>query len=232
MASNNYYAILKVSQTASGEEIKESYLKLTKQIIADKTLTKDLGKSALEELEEAWETLSTDREAYDLRLEEHIDSFIPPKKSPFDFARFKKISKKPWQDLCTDSDPFLALKSVFDATIYLPDKDIQQNLLIASLLAPSAMSSILPLVFINGTEGTGKSQIGKLAAKLWNIPPLSANSSYASLRNELEDRRKGMFDGVWYYQNIFLVWSDITELDLRFQSSPSPKTGCNCTVCA
>lgn len=86
----NYYEILKVSKTASQQEIRDSYINLIKQYHPDIYKgSKEYGEKITKELNDAYDVLSVPekRWEYDISLEPPVTQYTPP-----DF-NYKKYSK-------------------------------------------------------------------------------------------------------------------------------------------
>jgi hypothetical protein len=81
------------------------------------------------------------------------------------------------------------LRTIFNESILLPEKEIQLPVLLAYATVPSALSNILPVVFFAGKEGSGKSQTLLLMSAIHNCPVYGSNTTYAGLRNTMGKRR-------------------------------------------
>ncbi len=73
------------------------------------------------------------------------------------------------------------------------------DLIVAYLLIPSALSQVVPYVFLFGQSGTGKSTLGKLASYWYGVNINSSNDTFASIRNSLNEQK---------YQEIFIPTDD------------------------
>lgn len=89
----------------------------------------------------------------------------------------------------------------------------------AYLVLPSALCLNVPIIFLYGASGSGKSQVGKFASKLWECKIYSPADTAASIRNDINKSKKHLVE---YYQddselpyyrecekNIMMVWDDI-----------------------
>ena len=124
----------------------------------------------------------------------------------FNFRRFLLESEGDWWEcLSTHHDNFpLDFEQLLGQTIIHPSPTIRR-VVAATLLAPSALARNLPILFAIGLPGSGKSNLGKLASKLYNVPVHGSSSTFASARNDFQ-RAKFTF-GV--ERNAILVLDDI-----------------------
>lgn len=81
------------------------------------------------------------------------------------------------------------LKNVFDASIVIPDQKIQQPILLAYACIPSALASVIPILFLHGREGSGKSQAVIFFSAVHAVPIFLPNTTYAAMRNNVQNRR-------------------------------------------
>lgn len=63
-------------------------------------------------------------------------------------------------------------------------------LIISYLLCNSAISRVLPILFVYGRKGSGKSTLGYFAGKLWGIEVKTSADTVASIRYYLDRHRK------------------------------------------
>lgn len=68
----------------------------------------------------------------------------------------------------------------------LPHREIQSRLLAAAILTPTKLATRLPIVFVHGAAGSGKSQLLSVLSYLTGSPILSSASTYAALRNAVQ----------------------------------------------
>lgn len=87
-----------------------------------------------------------------------------------------------WDDYATIWDN---TANLFNHSVLLPDHREQSPILISYLLVNQKWSKTLPILFLYGKEGSGKSQVIKLAAQLHDSTILGSDSTFASVRNEL-----------------------------------------------
>jgi hypothetical protein len=81
------------------------------------------------------------------------------------------------------------LQAIFESSIVIPDKDIQLPMLLAYICIPSALSSVVPILFLHGKAGTGKSQTIIFASGVHNAPIYTTATTYAALRNSVQATR-------------------------------------------
>lgn len=105
-------------------------------------------------------------------------------------------------------------KLIRESTI-LPYADIQVPLICAYTLIPSAMATIVPVLFLWGSEGSGKSSLGSLICGVHNTSIIGAATTYAAVRTEVNNQR-------WLYpqycqgeQNYCLVFDNVNRETLQ-----------------
>lgn len=74
-------------------------------------------------------------------------------------------------------------------SVVIPHADLQLPIIAAYALTPSAMATIVPLLFVQGKKGSGKSILCSLIAALHNVPVMSAATTFAALRNHFNSSR-------------------------------------------
>lgn len=89
----------------------------------------------------------------------------------------------------------------------------------AYLVLPSALCLNVPIIFLYGASGSGKSQVGKFASKLWECKIYSPADTAASIRNDINKSKKHIVEHyendneIPHYRecekNIMMVWDDI-----------------------
>lgn len=108
--------------------------------------------------------------------------------------------------------------SILKKTVFLP-YDFY-DIVTAYLILPSALSRIVPYLFLYGQSGSGKTTVAKLACKIHGIKPNSPTDTFAGMRNDIDMRRYGNTDVVhpedekMTYRkqvevNTHMVWEDI-----------------------
>lgn len=142
-------------------------------------------------------------------------SFVDP--DEIDFASLRDDASDNWIDLVSSDHPIENIKDVFDSVIALhPDhKEVYTPILLSTMLLPSAMSTLAPIVLAWGKEGSGKSKLCEFASAVWGIDPLGTSTTYAGLRNIVNGLR---WNNPHYCQgekNYFLIWDDLSANKLN-----------------
>jgi hypothetical protein len=85
-------------------------------------------------------------------------------------------------------------------------------------MLPSALCNRVPIIFSQGSSGSGKSTLGYILCALHGQVPISAGSTFASIRNTIATVRcwdaKVPLEHVGNEKNAALVWEDIGASDL------------------
>lgn len=135
---------------------------------------------------------------------------------PIDFASFRKGSDKSWRTLLTQNEKGIEIfKTILRRIVHLPFPDIQESILLAALLTPSASCSQLPIIFAQGVSGSGKSSIGKFAGLIWDCQPLVGATTAAALRRTISTRSTLEHNGKKYEKNHVLIWDDISTFLIK-----------------
>jgi hypothetical protein len=132
--------------------------------------------------------------------------------TPIDFERIRALAGSDDGDCIWDPELNLAenFKHLITSCIELYEPDKQLPLLTAFALLPSTLIQIAPIAICHGQPGSGKSVMGSLIAKLHNVNVLSANSTYAAIRNALNQAR-WQDDDFRFELNTCLVFDDCKE---------------------
>ncbi|MEA5500357.1 hypothetical protein VB834_09280 [Limnoraphis robusta Tam1] len=153
-----------------------------------------------------------------------------------DYSQFRDSFLIDWREVVpNDSDSLWDnLSLLFDACFLLPHNELQRDLILATILTPSAIATNLPITFLWGESGSGKSKVGSLASKLYGVQPLLENSTTASIRNTLNDRKYLVHPDMpeeRLERNTILCWDDIRPVRISPNSPDSIfgilKSGCN-----
>ncbi len=109
------------------------------------------------------------------------------------YIDFAKIRQEFSDDLIIEWDDTKLIGQnilhLFDEYFSLPCAHIQLPLLAAYWSLPSTLCSVVPILFLDGTEGSGKSNISKIFANTHGVQPYSVATTYASLRNDIDTYR-------------------------------------------
>jgi hypothetical protein len=132
-----------------------------------------------------------------------------------DYSVYLEDDLESWSDFVTNkgslAKSFLELsKTCVDYPDYI------YPLYASYALMPSAICKRVPILFLYGLSGSGKSTSGKLVACARNLPILSSSDSFASIRNNLNQMKHGAEDDEGenvldyeYERNAVMVWDDL-----------------------
>lgn len=81
------------------------------------------------------------------------------------------------------------LWNVWDEFIAIPDPEVQKPMALAYALLPSVLCTTIPILCLQGDSGSGKTEHSKIYARIHNVDLLTQNTSYAGLRDTINDRR-------------------------------------------
>ena len=124
-----------------------------------------------------------------------------------------------WREVYHFSQPFpWNVQNILQQTVFL-EYDFY-DIIAAYLILPSALSRMVPYLFLYGQSGSGKSNVSKLCMRVHGIETTSPTATYAGLRNLIEKRRYGYADVchpdepeyTWrklVEVNTHLIWEDI-----------------------
>lgn len=225
----DYYDILGIQRNATLKDIKAAYRKLAKEYHPDVNNSSDADR-VFKEINEAYDTLSDEnkRKAYDFMTSNDTsyqsssgstsnDSSSTSSSDPFsdfdfvDFSAEREETGIDWRELVDGSTSlYHKLKALFEQIIILPSPELQTSVFLSFVMTPSAMSNNLPIGVLYGSSGSGKSETTKLISALHNTPINAAASSFASIRNQINNSRFYDSDKT-FERNFLLVWDDINE---------------------
>jgi hypothetical protein len=134
------------------------------------------------------------------------------------FAEFRDDDKDDWT-VFADGDSFPEkLKSLVEKSVLLPRAEFQLPIVLSYLMLPSALCTRVPILFSQGGSGCGKSTLGLIACRLHNSSPISAGSTFASIRNTVATMRRWddalPLEHEANERNGALVWEDISPQHL------------------
>jgi hypothetical protein len=210
----DYYRALCVSRDATTSEIQQAIESNRAIISASKNGGRRTRAQAiiLKDIKEAESHLihPEDRTEYDLNLFNYESTLVEPY---CDFAAIRAESTETWQEAIKwDGKSDISLyRSLLDQTVKLPYPDIQENILLAALLTPSALANMLPIIFCCGVSGSGKSNIGKLALSIWGNNPMLASDTFSGIKRQLQLMATAMHNGKEYDLSCVMVWDDISK---------------------
>jgi hypothetical protein len=213
----DYYKLLGIDRLDGLPTIKKAIKKLRNELEAQKDLgvADDLVDSRLEELERIMEVLLDPdaKQLYDAELattpKEKIDKGVG--EQYFDYSQFRDSDLIPWKELIEyDGLPSIqAYFQILDKVVILPFPELQKKVLLSCLLCPTPLARTLPIVFVWGVSGSGKSQIGKFASQVWGTIPVGGGTTYAALRRKISKIRQVQIAGKLIELPHLLVWDDI-----------------------
>lgn len=127
-----------------------------------------------------------------------------------DFSQFRGTKKE--NDISFFSGDTLGdkVENLLRDLVILPYGDIQFPIVTSFLTTPITVATTAGILFLWGASGTGKSQVATTGTQLYQMEPLTASSTFASIRNKIQQSR-------WYdpefqenERNFILAWDDIT----------------------
>ena len=90
----------------------------------------------------------------------------------------------PWDDELTFGQNLIQL---FSNHFVIPHANIQIPILAAFGSLPSAICTVVPILWLEGSEGSGKSNIMNIYSAIYDVKVQNASWSFASIRNEIEN---------------------------------------------
>lgn len=81
------------------------------------------------------------------------------------------------------------LTRLFQNAVILPHANIQLSIITAYTLIPSALASVVPILYLHGNRGSGKSRLATIIAAMHDFDTRNAGASFASLRDAFNRRR-------------------------------------------
>ncbi|MEC4896338.1 MAG: hypothetical protein SAL07_25530 [Oscillatoria sp. PMC 1051.18] len=124
----------------------------------------------------------------------------------FNFSDFLD-EQDSWEEIWDKGESIASnIKSILKQSVILPNT-WSYDLITAYLLFPSALAKQCPILFLYGKSGSGKSTIGKLASKLYDVSISAPDNTAAAIRNEIHLRKFPYNDGI--EENSILIWDDI-----------------------
>ncbi len=79
--------------------------------------------------------------------------------------------------------------SLFQEYFYIPDPEIQIPILAAYASLHSCLSNVVPILWIEGAAGSGKSLLLSIYGAVAGVKTQNASWTFASIRNEIENNR-------------------------------------------
>jgi hypothetical protein len=216
----DYYDLLQLSKIASQQEIKDAievlrtgYKKLLEGGLTDKMATQSLKE--LKQAEKHLLNLET-KQQYDEELEKSTDTnhTIESQKLAFDYQGWRMNDATSWRDLVNNPDkPSVEIyRQLLRQVIVLPYPEVQENIILATLLTPTPLATMLPILFSWGLPATGKSNVGKLASRIYGNPPMGSTTTASAMNRILQSLK---FDSRKVELPHMLVIDDINLSILR-----------------
>jgi curved DNA-binding protein CbpA len=210
----NYYTLLGIGRDSSKTAITAAAkARIKEQKAMFGADGNELATQTIAQIDDALLALSNpnSRAQYDAELTAEIEAQAKADADKIDYSAYLLESSDDWESLCSDAygDPVQSIRELVDLIIDLPNPEISKPILLSFLLTPSAISTTLPVAFCYGASGSGKSQVPKLASKIWGVTMLLNNSTYAGIRNQIQKDR--WHDPVMSREekNYILAWDDI-----------------------
>lgn len=219
----NYYKVCNLPPTATFNEIKKSLKSLQAQYEKEIHLGENVEalQSQLSIVIEAMEVLldADTREAYDEELASTPNSDIkdPFADKYFDYGSIRASGLDKWNEV-VDFDGEVNIetyRSLLRQSTVLPYPDIQENVVLAMMLTPSALATVVPIGFSFGGSGAGKSQISNLTTRIWGGMPLMGNATFATIRRYIAGMATAQHNGRIFCLNNALCWDDISPYLMR-----------------
>ena len=141
---------------------------------------------------------------------------------PYDYSQLFKTEdglSNSWEQLYDDNLSYPAnILSLLKRVVYLPHDFY--DIIAAYAILPSALSRLVPYLFLYGQSGSGKSTVAKFICAVHGIKTSSSTDTFAAMRNIIDGRRYGWTEvedaesvaGAYNKRvevNTHMVWEDI-----------------------
>jgi hypothetical protein len=108
----------------------------------------------------------------------------------YELETIRREGAEDCSDLWNDAKSFAEnVQDIFEQSIAIPYKSIQLPIFISYACLPSALSTVCPILFMQGQEGSGKSLASILMAGIFNQEILSSATTFAAIRNCTQSKR-------------------------------------------
>lgn len=127
-----------------------------------------------------------------------------------DYSLDREEALSEWTTLVNYSDTLGGqVKSLFEACTSLPKSEVQIPVLTGFAMLPTAIVNVAPIAVAQGQSGTGKSDLGLIIAEMYNASVLSANTTYAALRNHIKQHKYYDPQECLYEKHFCVVFDDL-----------------------
>jgi hypothetical protein len=107
------------------------------------------------------------------------------------------------------------LRQLFEYAIAIPDKDVQLPIFLAYGSVPSTLASVIPILFLHGQEGTGKSNAAILLSGVFGSEVNSASTTFAAIRNKTRLARWTLPDSQDGERNCCIIFDNVNLQTLK-----------------
>lgn len=143
-------------------------------------------------------------------------SVATPPPQILNYKNFREDMQEPLGDLWDDSSPLIEnFMRIAREAVVIPYADIQLPMLAAYSFIPSAMATVVPLLFIQGDKGSGKSTLTTLIGALHDTQIYSAATTFAALRTWMNKLRWHFPDICEGEKNCCLLFDNINKETLQ-----------------
>jgi curved DNA-binding protein CbpA len=193
----DYYELLELPRTASRDEIQAAIdgISIVYKNLLDGGLVNKMASEGLKNVRAAKKVLlnPASRDIYDKELETEGERIIKTQqvKRAFDYSSHRIDDAVGWRDLV--DNPNVAnvdiYRQLLRQIIVLPYPDIQENIILATLLTPTPLANMLPILFTWGHAGTGKSGLGKFAALIYGAKVIGSTTTASGMARILQEMK-------------------------------------------
>lgn len=110
------------------------------------------------------------------------------------------------------------VKSIIEQSVAIPDKKIQLPIIVSYSCLPSALCTVVPILFLQGREGTGKSTIAIVLSAIFGQEIFSAATSFAAIRNAVQNCRWYLPESQEQERNFGICFDNVNANTFRDES--------------
>lgn len=133
-----------------------------------------------------------------------------------DYGQYRALAFDDTEEVYDPSRPLAwNLQRLFTEGLAMPHQNTQLPVLVSYMLIPTAMADIVPVAFLQGGEGSGKSTATILASHLHNSAIQTAATTFAALRNHINAMRWADPDYMEGERNYILLWDNVNRETLE-----------------